>query len=93
MSRAEPLAVSVTKVPRAKGAWYYAASSMIGLAKLKTDEFLSHNVIVGEDLRAIAKAIALSFAGIRLRLAFGEIALRWSTCRWRLQAGECGHDK
>ena len=61
--------VSVTKVPRGEGAWYYAASSVIGLARPKVDEFVSHNVIVGEDIPTLAKAVGFSFASIRLRLA------------------------
>jgi hypothetical protein len=65
------IVVSVTKVPRGKGAWYFAASSVIGLAKPKVDEFLSHNVVVCDDIPALAKAIGFSFASIRLRLALG----------------------
>jgi len=64
------IVVSVTKVPRGKD-MYYAASSVIGLARPKVDEFVSHNVVVGEDIPTIAKAIGFSFASIRLRLALG----------------------
>jgi len=63
--------VSVTKVPRGNGTWYYAASSVIGLALPKVNEFVSHNVVVGEDVPTIAKAIGFSFASVRLRLALG----------------------
>jgi len=63
------IVVSVTKVPRGEGRWYYAASSVIGLARPKADEFISHNVIVGQDIPTVAKAIGFSFASIRLRLA------------------------
>jgi hypothetical protein len=65
------IVVSVTKVPRGKGTWYYAASSVIGLARPKVDEFVSHNVVVGEDVPTIAKAIGFSFASVRLRLVLG----------------------
>jgi hypothetical protein len=63
--------VSLTKVRRDNGRWWYAASSVIGLAKPKIDEFVSHNVIVGEDLQTVAKAVGFSFASVRLRMALG----------------------
>ena len=66
--------VSLTKVRRGNGTWWYAASSVIGLAKAKTDEFVTHNCIVGEDLQTIAKAIGFSFASIRLRIALGALS-------------------
>jgi hypothetical protein len=66
--------VSLTKVRRGNGTWWYAASSVIGLAKSKTDEFVTHNCIVGEDLQTIAKAIGFSFASIRLRIALGALS-------------------
>ena len=61
--------VSVTKVPRGGDKWYYAASSVIGVATPKADVFISHNVIVGEDIPTVAKAVGFSFASVRLRLA------------------------
>ena len=66
--------VSLTKVRRSTGGWWYAASSVIGLAKVKTDEFVSHNVIVGKDLQTVAQAVAFSFASIRLRIALGSLS-------------------
>ena len=65
------IVVSVTKVPRGKGTWFYAASSVIGLARPKVDEFVSHNVVVAEDVPTIAKAIGFSFTSIRVRLVLG----------------------
>jgi len=66
--------VSLTKVRRGNGAWWFAASSVISLAKPKTDEFVTHNCIVGEDLQTITKAIGFSFASIRLRIALGALS-------------------
>jgi hypothetical protein len=67
--------VSLTKVRRDTGRWWYAASSVIGLAEPRTDEFVSHNVIVGENLQTIAKAVGFSFASVRLRIAlFGSLS-------------------
>lgn len=63
------IVVSVTKVPRGKGTWYFAASSVIAIAKPKVDEFMSHNVVVCDDIPALAKAIGFSFASLRLRVA------------------------
>lgn len=65
------IVVSLVKVPRGNGKWWYAASSAVGLAELKKDVFVSHNVIVCEDVEGVAKAIRFSFASIRLREAFG----------------------
>jgi len=66
--------VSLTKVRRGSATWWYAASSVIGLAKPKTDEFVTHNCIVGQDLKTIANAIGFSFASIRLRIALGALS-------------------
>ena len=41
------------------------------MALPKVNEFVSHNVVVGEDVPTIAKAIGFSFASVRLRLALG----------------------
>ena len=67
------LAVSLTKVRRGNGTWWYAASSVIGLAKPKIDEFVSHSVIVGENIQTVANAVGFSFASIRLRVALGIV--------------------
>lgn len=64
--------VSVTKVRRDSVRWWYAVSSVIGMAEPKIDEFVSHNVIVGEDLKTVANAVGFSFASIRLRMALGS---------------------
>ena len=66
--------VSLTKVRHPNGTWWYAASSVIGLAKPKVDEFVSHNVIVGEDLQTVAKAVRFAFVSVRLRIAFGSLS-------------------
>jgi hypothetical protein len=68
------IAVSLVKVPRGKGTWWYSASSVIGVAEPKTDEFVTHNVIVSNDLRVLAKAIAYSFATARLQMALGGLS-------------------
>ena len=62
------IVVSVTKVPRGESRWYYAASSVIGIARPEIDEFVSHNVIVGEDIATLAKTIGFSFLSTRLRV-------------------------
>ncbi len=63
------IVVSATKVPRGQGNWYYAVSSVIGLARPDIDIFISHNVIVADDISTIAKAVGFSFSSLRLRLA------------------------
>jgi hypothetical protein len=65
------IVVSLVKVPRGKGTWWYSASSVIGVAMPKADEFVTHDVIVGGDLGLIAKAIGFSFASSRLKAALG----------------------
>jgi hypothetical protein len=61
--------VSLVKVPRGKATWWYSASSVIGVAKPpETDEFVTHDVVVGGDLSVVAKAIAFIFASARFQM-------------------------
>jgi hypothetical protein len=65
------IAVSLVKVPRGKGTWWYSASLVIGIAEPKADEFVTHDVIVGNGLDMVAKAIAFYFSSARFQAAIG----------------------